>query len=513
LEVGGLMPLKLQILADIDYQWVGWCKTKLVALTDLRKRMNVPMLKKSYSLPNNTLAQIVSWDLCDIIRISGGAVSGFICHPRNTAYPGGIDFKNQPILPVYAYPLVDDDHGSFVVTSDDATPPNWTSLRDVENYGNLDWLGADTVVSWRGPSGRSFPMDSLVDYPGFTFFDYETGGDLPVSHYTPFSNLVYQSGDILYTFPDGYKVLGATDTYVIVGVDYSGKTNPDNGNGGFYTEVWLGTDKRIGWSHDSRPTAPWFFNQSGNEATTVNKKLIINTFDNSVVFSVLPSGTGSEVKTITDSTWSLDRSGSYYPYRDYQKNVLTNINLTILSDDKSNLIGDAKSLFTDIPILYSGVQATALIISGPEDYGGPGAYTAVLSPPGAGDCGDEIVWSWPTGCGMGTVSASKSGAYGSKQVRMPDGMWSAVSEETPCTGNVQWTSECISGDTKIDEFWTNSWGIDTGTGHFVCVNPCGGPLQCNDGIPHIETDEHGETVDDRDCPVVISRQIWRWTCL
>ena len=444
------MSLKLQLLSVKGAQWVGWCKHRLAGLTNLRMQTKGSILKQVYVLPGNIKAMVISWDVCDIIRIWGGA-SGFIFHPRSDSFPGGISSADgNPILAVYAYPFVDDDHGSGVLSGDSGS---WGYTTDLENYGNLDWIGTDgVIVSWRGPSGRSLPMDSLHNYPGFTIFDYETTGDFPVSHYTLYQYLVYQGGEILFEFPVTSKVLGATDVYVVLGVDYAGRINPDGGMGGFYTEVWRGVAERIGYLSDSRPTVPWFFNLAGSEAVSAGKKLVIAEDGESVDFTAIPTGEGSETKTITSGvSWGLGRTGNFQMYHDYAGDVLANISLLVTGEDSSVLTGSGSTSFSDFPVKYSGVQATSLLITGPDAYGGEGAYTATLQPPGAGDCGDDIEWSYPTAeCGMGTVSATKGGLSGAKQVRMASGQWGAVTEiyNDPSAGSQDHITEIVSGGTQ-----------------------------------------------------------------
>ena len=444
-------------------------------------------------------------------------VFGFICHPRSDLFPGGRTPKGDQITPVYAYPLVDDDHGSVVLT------PSWTLSTDVENYGNVDWMVAQNeVVSWRGPSGRSFPMDSLVSHPGFVTFDYETG-DPPITHYTPFQNLVYQGGKVYATFPAGTKVIGSNGKYTILGVDYAGAPNPELGVGGFYTEVWQGLTTRLGFLHDSRPAVPWFFNSDGVQAVSAGKKLDILVADDGTAttsFSSLPGGSGTETKNITPGVvWGLHRTGNFLDYYDYMGNVLTNINLLVSTADSSVLTGSGGESFADLPIMYSGVQATSLLISGPDAYAGPGAYTATLQPAGAGDCGGDVVWTYPTGCGMQTVSAVKNGASGAKQVRMPTGIWVLVNNQYFRDGQDNtWYSE--NGGTKIEEWTVMGTCI---TGGDMCYGGYNDPAACTAegyGMPtlaplinHVEVGHcTGYDVDINFYNMLTTRLTYEWRC-
>ena len=415
--------LKLQILTDIDYQWVGWCKKKLVALTDMRNRMGVPVLKKSYYLPNNILAQIVSWDLCDIIRITGGGVSGFICHARNNAYPGGIDFNKAPIFPVYAYPLIDNDHGSFVLNSDDATPPNWTSSRDVENYGNLDWIGTDgTVISWRGPGGRLLAMNALNNYPGLTVFDHETLDG--TQYFTPYQSEVYQSGDVLYQFPDGTKVIGATDTYVVI------LALPN-------VEVWRGTKEKIG-SAPVLGISPFVFNQAGTEAVSAEYRLDISDDGKAAAFIPLssPNGTFSgHIPTpfIDDvqGEWNISENGTWPMYRDYGSKGEKSISLLVSNKESSSLSSTSTNASLSLVVSF---PLTTFSISGPTTvfvgaiYSSFGSYCPVTwsFDHGTIDANGKIL---SVSCGApgtpakGTITGHTSNGTASIDVALPGGVW------------------------------------------------------------------------------------------
>jgi hypothetical protein len=426
--------LKLQILSIEGTKWQSFCEHRLAGLSAHREFLNrshtpesrVRIIRQNYELPNKVRAMVISADICDIIRIEGGAVSGFIFHPRNTLFPGGFIPDGTAIALVYTYPLVDDDHGSRLITG---KPDAWTyEINPPEDYGNIDWVGAGgSVVSWRGPASRSFSMDSLIDYPGFVSFDYMSTGEFPVSHYTPFSKFLYQSGAVLYEFPETSKVVGATDSLVVVVTDYAGIENPDGGNGGFYSEVWQGLTERIGYSLASRPTVPWFFNPSGTEAVCGDRKLTIDTAENgtkTVSFANLTSGSGAQTKNITATDWGLTRAGSWSMYRDYGADGSEkSIALAVVSTQSSVKAGTSQSQSVNLPVLLSGTPATSLTIIGPDAYLGPQYYTAVLDPEDASMCEGGVVWSYPEGCGMGMVTATMGSVSGSKSVRMPDGHW------------------------------------------------------------------------------------------
>jgi hypothetical protein len=432
------MPIKLQIISPEGTKWQSYCEHRLVALSLHREFLNstrtpesrVRIVRQNYELPNRVRAMVISADICNIIRIEGGGIVGFIFHPRNSLFPGGFTPNGEAIATVYGYPLVDDDHGSRLITGDagawsyDANPP--------ENYGNLDWIGMNgTVVSWRGPASRSFAMDPLHSYPGFTSLDYVSGFP-EVEYYTPYRNLIYQSGDILFEFPTSSKVFGATDIYGVVGFNYAGQVNPAGGVGGYYTEIWHGTKARIGYMLGALPV-PCFFNQTGNEAISGSLRMSINIDSGgqeSVSFTALAGGSGTQTKVVSVGSpvpWKLNRSGSWPLHYGFKGNDLFPLTLTMVESQSTARAGVGESTFTDLPILFSGTAPTSITVDGPEWYT-PGMYTATIEPEGASLCAGGLVWTFPTGCGMGVVTATLGPVSGSKSVRMPDGVWKLLSD-------------------------------------------------------------------------------------
>ena len=306
--------------------------------------------------------------------------------------------------------------------------------------------------------------------------------------------------------------------------------NPDNGVGGFYTEVWQGLKTRLGFLHDSRPTVPWFFNYAGTQAVSAGKQLIIDIDNGVVAFSTLPGGSGTANKVVTlPAVWGLNKAGSFLQCYDYIKNDLANIDLLVTNADSSVLTGSGAASFGTFPILYSGNQATSLLITGPDSYGGPGAYTATLDPPGSSDCGGEIVWTYPTGCGTQNVSATKSGVSGSKPVMMPLGTWVIAQQiiygGTPSLGR----RECYSGVNYYDMLLSAAanpvygsgsvWNFNTqqcqDSDHVIVGD--GGPL----GVPPLCGDLTNGTISDSDqCHTGVatiwvtmnSVTIYQWVC-
>ncbi len=69
------------------------------------------------------------------------------------------------------YPLVDNDHGTFVISIDgEDLEVEWAGNAD-DNYGNIWWSGTGdepNVLSWRGPPSIQFPIGAEYTIPGLT---------------------------------------------------------------------------------------------------------------------------------------------------------------------------------------------------------------------------------------------------------------------------------------------------------------------------------------------------------
>lgn len=204
------VPLKLQILTDEGYKYLGFCKEKLAALGSLRRELKQYAMRKAYYLPDDLIAIVTSADVCDIITIIGGTPRGFLFHPRNgtilqTAYFGpyvscaGWDFEGESLGEFQSlFPLVDDDHGTRLLKTTKHGGPWKFEMKPPENYGNIDWKGISEqgkkaktpVLTWKGPVTRYWGAGTDV---------------------VPLSSKVYQSGEELFDLM-GYDVYGAALT-------------------------------------------------------------------------------------------------------------------------------------------------------------------------------------------------------------------------------------------------------------------------------------------------------------
>jgi hypothetical protein len=382
------------------------------------------IFKKTYILPDNIMAQIISSDICDIIRIWGGAAAGFICHPRSVSSPGGLKPDGGEISTVYDYPLVDDDQGSVVLTSSETDPVTWEASTDVENYGNTDWLGDDgTVLSWRGPAGRDFPFDTGIFVSGLTIGDGET--TLGEPRYTVFMPYVYQAGEVYATAPQvgvtPAKVLGAAFVadgrlIAVVNNNYQDVPNPAGAVGGFFDEVWLtgGSDglfdeakntggwRRIGYKHAGRPESCWFFNSSGMLAVNDALTLTVNDDLNGVVFGQIEPVYGSRTNHQEGrSDWGYSQSGQWPGnYPDYAGAVLKGLTAMVIGSELTSNHFDINTENQDL-VLYNNGEPTPEVFtisltSGTQDPWGMGLAVfeeATLSGVNCGCSAPVDVWT------------------------------------------------------------------------------------------------------------------------
>lgn len=352
------MKPRLQI-EDAGTYLVGFGKNKFLALEERRKDLKEPLAEEFYLVDGLTV-HIRSSEDHNFIRITGG-FSGFLCHPRtgeislesfnkwtfpvtteahnmvmgNGFNPSGEGLPNGP----FAYPLIDDDHGTRAVKLADKT---WTeNKKPPENYGNIDWKGpSGEILSWKGPPSRHFPINPFLEIPGLTQLDFyieSQHGDY--SQYTPFSKNVYAKGKIKATAPNvnyprtdqdvdhGGQVLGAAylthngEKWIVIIVKAIFTVAPAPRNGHFY-QVYAAKDGTIesgGWqfvgekaiSHN--PSVPFFFNQSGIEAQTVDSgnvwKVAIDANTLTVVFTSTSSTIVAEERS-TASTSSTDAAAN-----------------------------------------------------------------------------------------------------------------------------------------------------------------------------------------------------------
>lgn len=100
-----------------------------------------------------------AYSVADDITIPGVNGGGFVQSGPHFAEMS----SRQP------YPLVDNDHGTFVISiNGEELEVEWAEAGD-ENYGNLWWVGkSGEVLSWKGPPSVQFPIGAEYTIPGLT---------------------------------------------------------------------------------------------------------------------------------------------------------------------------------------------------------------------------------------------------------------------------------------------------------------------------------------------------------
>lgn len=335
-------------------EYLGFARQKLAWLERSRIEAGAPLQTWGPIEIGSAEIYIESSDTKNLIRITGG-ISGFLFHPRSggiitrtfdvtTAPPtveghkmvNGAGFDptggTLPAIPK-VYPLVDNDHGTRSIEREDG---EWTLTRDpLENYGNIDWKGSDSILTWKGPPSRYFPLNPFLEIPGLTELDYcIIGGGGDYSQHTPFRKYIYEGGEALAVAPNvnwpqtdidvdqGGQVLGAAycagKLVLIVKAIFNTapvEIKETRVNGYYYQAymmdgawVLLG-ELKIG----HKPMTPFFFNQSGTEAQTVDGsmrwKVVIDTEAQTAQFSSLDLGVGQAQITATHAYEQTDESG------------------------------------------------------------------------------------------------------------------------------------------------------------------------------------------------------------
>jgi len=185
--------IKYQILSDSASQWVDWCKREVYKLNSTHKPGSTQ--RKFYQFPGGVLAELIINDVYDTVRVWGGG--GIVCHPRsqnevNTyVIPAGL--YGQPAMDViaidggwttnedgvftelttsYAYPLVDADNASFLLSGDTAVDTG-EFLGTEGNYGNIYWhndnIAALSIISYKGIPTRHFMLTQQDTINGADF--------------------------------------------------------------------------------------------------------------------------------------------------------------------------------------------------------------------------------------------------------------------------------------------------------------------------------------------------------
>ncbi len=168
------------------------------------------------------------------------------------------------------YPLVDDDHGTFIVSIDgEDLEVAWADQGD-ENYGNLWWqgLGDDPpVLSWRGPPSVQFGLPTTASISGLTRRD-------PAGAHTPFDCHIYVDGSRIHgpqPLPDSELatlVAGACYATDEANRQWLVAVCVTNRDSRYFLQVWRSVDKGVTWEMlaeflSVRASSPAFISRNG----------------------------------------------------------------------------------------------------------------------------------------------------------------------------------------------------------------------------------------------------------
>jgi hypothetical protein len=409
-----MLLLKLQILSNKAAQWVGWCKHRLAILSSIRKPGRI--LKQTYALPEGVIAQVISSDICDIIRIWGGGVTGIICHPRSqnevdvyvipaglygqpamdvTAIKGGWatdkDGNFVELTTTYDYPLVDADNASFLLSGE--TDVDTGKFLDKQgDYGNIYWHNNDvdnlSIISYKGIPTRHFMLTQQDTITGADFAIFGQG----VCIYKEGVLLTYsrkgQDGN-----PEAICGIAELDGEIIC-ITYSGVSI-------YQGEEWIDIPI-VGWLSSSA----WFFDSTGKKAVNSAGTYIL-TFTKADDGTITGSQTINYIPPGGNFLYLTSTMGSGGSTAEYHADGITQETCFELTADgaisKLVMVGsltatceyssDSSSSYADWSI-YGGGECT-VTIEGPDSNGIVCAGISG-SPPGA-ECG-------PTTCSFSGAS-------------------------------------------------------------------------------------------------------------
>ena len=446
-----------------------------------------------------------------------------------------------------AYPLIHNTETSQVLleSNGDSTI---SSARNVQLYGNIDWVGNNTakdgelsnapILTWRGPVGRSLPFDTDTAIEGLTTEDI-TFSELSNPKYTCFGDKIYQNGEIAFEAPQATKtnndikadidisskILGAAytaDGYLVCVI-----VNHYANIVGFWEEVWINKgssglysdkDNPNGWRklaerETGRPTYIWAFNKSGAKCTQGLSEYTIDVAASTATLVVTPNTSIKYKLTKTDNgDHSNVYSGSTIVWSDYKGDERVFAKIVATGGHSFTYVGTNKSTQTNVPIFVSGIENTVdtRSVSGPDEYTNPADYKLVGSTPSCS--GSSPQWTYPqVSCGTGEVVYTDGISTFRKQVRLPTGHWctTAISNATDNTytgccffgGDVMRTCVEVSGGTRITTVWGKHYAFQSGTeasgaktappqtvGSYPALPDCF-PTDCTCGTPNYAAGE------------------------
>lgn len=209
------------------------------------------------------------------------------------------------------YPLVDNDHGTFVVSIDgEDLEVEWADSAS-ENYGNIWWSGTGdepSVLSWKGPPSIQFPIGAEYTIPGLTM-EVPSGNSV-------FGCFIYSDGARLCHGPAWYP--DEPERTLIVGACYAtdearkrwlvAMTATHKGSA-HVLQVWRSEDTGKTWQllnefPSLRAAVTAFISQDGRRFVYGGQLYQIDTAVSSVV-------AGAKIPTSTTGTRTIHGAGGY----------------------------------------------------------------------------------------------------------------------------------------------------------------------------------------------------------
>lgn len=379
------------------------------------------------------------------------------------------------------YPLVDNDHGTFVISIDgEDLEVEWADSAS-ENYGNIWWSGTGdepSVLSWRGPPSIQFPIGAEYTIPGLTM-EVPSGNSV-------FGCFIYSDGARLCHGPSWYP--DEPERTLIVGACYAtdearkrwlvAMTVTHKGSA-HVLQVWRSEDTGKTWQllnefPSLRAAVTAFISQDGRRFVYGGQLYQIDPTVSSVA-------AGAKIPTSVTGTRTIHGAGGYgseysyaakkhvWPALDAAGNfVFSTITESAVFEATGN--GATRNNIVSIPV-YVGNPATSVSIIAGYDAGtftfhaaANGNYCDIEWTGVDGYSGDQA-WKTPyNGCSNSgfsvSVTLSPNGVTDSYTFEGPATPAMTISGPESGVTTAQYSATNAIGDVT----WTNSSGTITDSG-------------------------------------------------
>lgn len=278
------------------------------------------------------------------------------------------------------YPLVYDDHGTFIISIDgEDLEVEWADAGS-ENYGNLWWSGTGDdpqVLSWKGPPSVQFGIPTTADISGLTQPDH-------AGISTPFSCYIYQGGARIH----GPQPLHDSElATLVVGACYA---RDDSGRdwlvavcvtaqgSKYFLQVWRSKGSGEEWElvadfPSVRASSPAFISSDGRSFVYAGTRYEIDAGVSSV-------RSGASTPTAQDGTRTVTGTGGYGSSYEFAEgaghcwpSISSNGELVFSTYTESASFtgtgnGDTQNQVVQVPV-YRGNPATEVIVRPGYDNG------------------------------------------------------------------------------------------------------------------------------------------------